>query len=172
MKKTIFVCPICESHKIKELHNTYGIVVVKCESCGHSANSVYFIQVVDEDKLKKCWVCKRKLPKSEFYRDASRSDGIDKRCKECSKVRFRERDKKRNWKEYNQKRKERGRTEFYIESRKYPLAKECELCSGDDKRTESLERHHFDYNHPEIFVTVCHECHANIHFPIETTRLK
>lgn len=40
-----------------------------------------------------------------------------------------------------------------------PLGKECELCPEDDKRTENLERHHPDYNYPEIIVTVCKECH-------------
>ena len=41
----------------------------------------------------------------------------------------------------------------------FPLALQCELCPEDDKRTENLERHHFDYDYADFFVTVCYECH-------------
>ena len=38
---------------------------------------------------------------------------------------------------------------------KLPLASKCELCPN----TEKLERHHPDYDYPEIYVTVCRFCH-------------
>lgn len=44
-----------------------------------------------------------------------------------------------------------------ILSRKHlPLGSECEFCG----RTEKLEHGHLDYNYPEIYLTVCHECNC------------
>jgi hypothetical protein len=41
-------------------------------------------------------------------------------------------------------------------ARKFPLADSCEFCDV----MERLERHHPDYSYPEIFMTVCKDCHA------------
>jgi hypothetical protein len=40
---------------------------------------------------------------------------------------------------------------------------QCEICPEDDIRTTTLERHHPDYDYPEIIVTVCQECHKWVH---------
>lgn len=37
---------------------------------------------------------------------------------------------------------------------KHPLGSEC-IFYG---KTENLEHGHIDYNHPEIHLTVCHQC--------------
>ncbi|MGD0203504.1 MAG: hypothetical protein ABSC20_06320 [Candidatus Bathyarchaeia archaeon] len=42
-----------------------------------------------------------------------------------------------------------------IEARKYPLNECCEFCGS----TEHLERAHFNYNIPELFITACKQCH-------------
>jgi hypothetical protein len=39
--------------------------------------------------------------------------------------------------------------------RHIPLGPECEFCGS----TKRLQRHHPDYNYPEIIVTACCECH-------------
>lgn len=41
------------------------------------------------------------------------------------------------------------------EARKIPLASECEFCGS----TRNLQRHHFDYEFPQLFVTCCTRCH-------------
>lgn len=33
--------------------------------------------------IKRCYVCKKDLPISEFYRNAAKSDGLGSRCKPC-----------------------------------------------------------------------------------------
>lgn len=68
----------------------------------------------------------------------------------------------RNWKKDNPK---KYKAHYYISNNKhkFPLNKECELCPEDDIKTENLERHHPDYDYPEIYVTVCDKCHQWIH---------
>lgn len=43
-------------------------------------------------------------------------------------------------------------------ARKIPLSPYCELCPEDEK-TRATDRHHPDYRFPEIFVSLCSECH-------------
>jgi hypothetical protein len=38
---------------------------------------------------------------------------------------------------------------------KYPMADKCSKCGS----TSKLQRHHEDYSKPEVFITVCQECH-------------
>ena len=46
--------------------------------------------------MKTCYCCKRELPESGFNRDASRPDGLDRRCRECGReYRQRNRDSER-----------------------------------------------------------------------------
>ncbi len=40
---------------------------------------------------KRCWVCKETKPHSSFRRNSSRHDGLEDRCRECSKARDKER---------------------------------------------------------------------------------
>jgi len=49
-----------------------------------------------------------------------------------------------------------NRYDFYNEAHRYPILNQCEFCNS----IEGLERHHPDYNYPEIFVTTCNECHS------------
>ena len=39
--------------------------------------------------MKRCYDCKKEKPLDEFYKDKSRHDGLDCRCKECNKKRDR-----------------------------------------------------------------------------------
>jgi len=68
--------------------------------------------------------------------------------------------------EYNKRNPEKVKAHNLVHDKRIstfiPLGLECELCPEDDKRTEKLERHHPDYDYPEIIVTCCKECHENI----------
>ena len=44
-----------------------------------------------------------------------------------------------------------------------PLNQECEFCG----RTEKLEHGHIDYDLPEIYVTVCHQCNFWMDKPLD-----
>ena len=46
------------------------------------------------------------------------------------------------------------------ESQNIPLGLKCELCPEGEEATENLEKHHPDYNYPEVFVTTCSICHG------------
>ena len=37
--------------------------------------------------MKKCWSCSKELSEDCFFKDRSKTDGLDGRCKSCSKVR-------------------------------------------------------------------------------------
>jgi len=54
---------------------------------------------------------------------------------------------------YKQLRKIRNHAYYHS-----PLAEFCELCPN-----RATERHHPDYNYPEIIVSVCAECHKWVH---------
>jgi len=59
----------------------------------------------------------------------------------------------RNWR---LKYPERKRAQSLLQRHpdKYPLENECEFCG----RTERLEHGHIDYDYPELYLTVCHQC--------------
>jgi hypothetical protein len=80
--------------------------------------------------------------------------------KNKERIRKQQHDTQQKWHEdhreyYNM----RSRAQQYCLRHNLPMEKECELCPEDDKITIDLERHHPDYNYPEIFVTVCGQCH-------------
>ena len=81
----------------------------------------------------------------------------------------------RKWQnEHREYYNKRSRTENYVYYHKdeLPLAKECELCPDDDKRTDKLQRHHPDYDYPTIYVTVCPQCQKEIHLAFESNNYK
>lgn len=51
--------------------------------------------------------------------------------------------------------------------RKLPIGKECGIC----KSTENLQKHHWRYDKPELFSTLCSYCHKVQHLkrPMEVT---
>ena len=46
-----------------------------------------------------------------------------------------------------------------------PIGIQCEVCAS----TELLERHHPDYSHPTIIVTLCKFCHEKKHADLRRT---
>jgi len=133
--------------------------------------------------MKQCSRCKRILPVLEFSKDRRTKDGLQSQCKRCKveskrEWRYKNPEKRmeilRRWKDknpdkvkeqrkrYNQRYPKKIKAYQFISNNKLELAKECELCGN----TENLEHHHPDYDYPEIYVTVCKECHTWIHQPI------
>ena len=50
-------------------------------------NKEYFRMLPEEtnNAFKRCWVCGKVKPVSEFHRDRSRNGGYDNKCKKCTK---------------------------------------------------------------------------------------
>jgi len=44
-------------------------------------------------------------------------------------------------------------------ARKKPMKEECQICYSPER----LERHHWDYNKPLVFATLCNFCHNSQH---------
>ena len=60
-----------------------------------------FFKLIEQETVlsfKRCWVCGKIKPLSEFYRDKSRSGGYDNKCIECTRKKKAERRWQRNGK--------------------------------------------------------------------------
>ena len=44
-------------------------------------------------------------------------------------------------------------------AQKIPLKQECQICNSPER----LERHHWNYNKPLVFATLCKDCHTVQH---------
>lgn len=112
-----------------------------------------------QEGFKHCSKCDKILPETEFYRDKSSYDNLQKLCKKCGK----ERDKKRDRNEYFKKQWEtkeyRARCRLRNNPHLYPLTEFCEVCPKDDLN-KATQHHHPDYDYPAIYVSVCSQCHA------------
>ena len=146
--------------------------------------------------MKICCNCKIEKPETEFNKRSRSKDGLEFRCKECSRKSQRERARKRKKsKEYIEKRREKDRDFFnhrkeIVNNLKTPCAK----CG--DKRIYLIDFHHVDpkeksfdiskstYSMDNIrkeiekCVCLCRNCHAEFHYtygknpenPIEAIR--
>ena len=73
---------------------------------------------------KYCYACKQERPKTDFYKDKSRKDGLDSRCKPCHKKYYEDnKDKLREyWKKRYEDNKDKLREyskEYYEDNREY-----------------------------------------------------
>lgn len=61
---------------------------------------------------------------------------------------------------YYKKHKEKIDMEKKIRAKAWniPLKQLCELCPEIDKHI-AVERHHFDYEYPKLFISICDSCH-------------
>lgn len=129
--------------------------------------------------MKTCCLCKIEKPESEFNKRSKSRDGLDFRCRECSRKTQRERaskmkSRKEYYSEWSKKFFEK-KAEF-INSRK----KECAKCG--DKRVYLLDFHHIDPKQKKFTIAsktsgsmddidkeiqkcvcLCRNCHAEFH---------
>lgn len=99
--------------------------------------------------MKECSKCKLNKCTSLFYKDSSRSDGLQKLCKPCDNDRVRERKKRTGYKESPEKSKRwraknKSKTRFQRIKRKYNIDEEgfndilesqgnsCEICKSSE----------------------------------------
>lgn len=115
---------------------------------------------------KKCTICKLPRPTSEFNRDITRADGLQYKCRDCSRkisapyrVTPAHKDmRRRAQKEYIGRYPEKG--EAHRKARIVPLGEKCEDCG---MTTKQLHRHHPDYSKPLDVVILCIKCHERVH---------
>lgn len=138
-------------------------------------------------EIKKCPKCKTEKPVSMFSRDRSQSDGLQSRCKACS------RESHARWlKDHGEQMKQaqarwrasnRGYTTMVARlnpsihrerARKYRLehpdrvkahnaarcieSAPCERCGAAPS-----EKHHPDYSKPKLIIHLCKKCHVAEH---------
>jgi hypothetical protein len=133
---------------------------------------------------KNCSKCKKELSLNNFYKDRSRKNGLDFKCKKCRRIAdrnkrlknlelYRLKDKE-NYKKYRDKIRKRKK-EWYKKNKYKNIAhnevrkalrkglikrkNKCERCDR-----ETAEAHHEDYSKPLEVIWLCHYCHKNIHF--------
>ena len=129
--------------------------------------------------MKTCCLCKIEKPESEFNKRSKSKDGLDFRCRECSRKTQRERaSKMKSRKEYYSEwsKKFFEKKDEIINSRK----KECAKCG--DKRVYLLDFHHIDPKQKKFTIAsktsgsmddiekeiqkcvcLCRNCHAEFH---------
>ena len=138
-------------------------------------------------KAKKCSVCKKEKPISEFHRNSSSKDGIRSNCKDCYK----------EWRIKNiSNERERNRVYYQSEKGKKRLSKyKSENChklrakyiikndikKGKIKRASSLkcyhcgkqaeDYHHPNYDFPRLVIPLCSRCHMEVHYQPPTPPL-
>lgn len=127
--------------------------------------------------MKRCGKCKEyKLP-TDFYNSKSSKDGRVNRCRACCKEsRESNRESSRAWrkshpnyqkeygyaKRYAWMKKNKMKNRAHETARRYKavLIKDaCEMC----KATNKLHMHHPDYSKPKEVITLCSQCHEDIH---------
>lgn len=137
--------------------------------------------------MRECRKCREGKPRSEFYRERRRRDGLDPVCKECRREAARERhrrlmDTDPEWRIRERARGRRKANAAYTPARQrakrrrhpkrdrarrilnYHVRKgnvqkpdRCEDCGRDDLR---MEAHHDDYDRPLDVDWLCSLCHG------------
>jgi DNA-directed RNA polymerase beta' subunit len=126
--------------------------------------------------MKTCEHCKKEKPKTEFWKNKKRPDGLNGVCRECYRVY----DRKRYYKDIEASREKKNRMAKKM-MEKHPekwkarslakyavkigvLKKEgCKKC-GDD----NVHAHHDDYKKPLQVIWLCPKHHAERHREIGT----
>ena len=132
-------------------------------------------------KTKKCPKCGERKRRAQFSRDRSKGDGLQSRCKACQAAHRATPESRERHRRYCAKFKathpdrlaEHARRAVAKHNAKYPkrakaraaayyhvpLAGNCESCGA----FTALSRHHPDYDQPLDIMTVCRQCHLDIH---------
>lgn len=120
----------------------------------------------EEKECRKCFVFK---PKTEFYRDKRKSDGLYVYCKKCHEDTYHKGNKellkkrRATSKAYNLRYpgKFRARKKAQLALKKGLIKKvECKICGSK----ECLQMHHTDYRKPTDVIILCRPCHMKQHY--------
>ena len=100
---------------------------------------------------KVCPKCETEKSRSEFYKNRSRSDGLQGICKDCC----REYDRKR-WLLYPEKTKARVAVHYALKTGRLTRPDHCESCL----KKRFAESHHEDYSKKLDVEWLCKKCHV------------
>jgi hypothetical protein len=130
--------------------------------------------------MKKCCLCKQKKEVSEFNKKSSSKDGIQNKCRECSKSSGKKHYKDNHDYYIKKNKKNRQRIKGWIFD--YKKNSKCKCCG--EKEPVCLDFHHTDSNNKDFeiaiavrsllsiekieeeikkCVVVCSNCHRKIH---------
>ena len=124
-------------------------------------------------QVKKCFRCGRELPLDEFYKHPQMKDGHLNKCKDCSKKDAKsDYDRNSSNEEWMEKERERGREKFKRLNYKSRFRKTRDIqrdagiskklrCRGYD--TKGKEAHHWNYNKPRSVFLLSRRAHKRIH---------
>lgn len=103
-----------------------------------AVNVALILTILYDGRMKKCGSCKSLKPKTEFYKNSTKKDGISSYCKKCNTLWVRKRYLK-NKKYYDDKNKEaRLRNQLYI----YSFLRENHCVDCGEKNPILLEFDH------------------------------
>lgn len=135
-----------------------------CSVCGVELTEENWYPYYRKTNQHRCKECDRKKSKNYYAKNIEKAR--EKRLLHERKVRQDNPEKARDyWRKYYQRNRKKVLARD-ISKREVPLGNRCEICGS----TENLERHHIDYDKPELVVTLCRECHMKIHrggYPLE-----
>lgn len=133
--------------------------------------------------MKTCSECKLQFHTSNFYRNRSKPCGLDSYCKDCTRLKYRDK-RERNRKNYREKDKryykdnrdkisEKRKSDYEINKHKHQAraAVQSAIRKGDMERglcqecgDRKSEAHHPNYSKPLEVVWLCKTHHARVHW--------
>lgn len=119
---------------------------------------------------KKCGKCKEQKPLTEFYKDRTRTDGYNHKCRDCQNAYWNEAQYPKLKKTEKYQAKHRISVSNYarnnpLKAKAHRLAKavdiaeNCENCGNQS----TLHKHHPDYTKPFNVIALCIPCHEAVH---------
>ena len=97
-----------------------------------------------EARLKRCSDCKQRKDRSQFYKNRSRKDGLQYKCKQC-------------YNDYNLKRRQRGNAPP-LKKKPPSYQKGCRRCHKE----MTAAHFHRHTRQPDGLTRLCQACHADI----------
>ena len=120
-------------------------------------------------KTKQCTYCKKTKPISEFAKDRRTSDGMQYKCRECSRllsaINYKKKKEQRKAACYQRREKHPKQhaaqiiTSSAIKCMELVNPNKCEACGVECKP----QAHHCDYSRPLDVMWLCRFCHSDWH---------
>jgi len=144
-----------------------GYKVTFCESDTESFLIEYEIDGVthmidskwNDAPNKLCISCHKVKPRCDYYKATSSRDGMMSECKECTRVRHRNSNKKKIDKEIVETRRDRRRRQMLIPTTKTEIESKTKRC-GTCKLYLTLDDFHRNSSKPDGLHTECKKCKA------------